>query len=133
MELILSSAFSKWILAMILAVVAFVAPIHTLIIAIGILLSADFVTGVARAIKRGDKVSSRKMRRSIYKALGYQLAVLSGFAFELLMPGVLPFAKLIAAAVGLVEFKSILENVTAMTGVSFKDVIEKASQSREDK
>jgi len=114
------------------AALSLLAPIHVLMISVGFLIAADLVTGVAAAIKRGDKITSKALSRTIYKCLGYQLAVISGFALEFLVPGGLPIAKLIAAAVGLVEGKSLLENVKAITGVDLTSVLAKVQQKRDE-
>jgi hypothetical protein len=98
--------------------------------AVGLLIAVDFVTGILAARKRGEPITSRAMGRTIWKCVGYQLAVISGFALEWLVPGGLPIAKLCAAAIGLSEFKSLAENIKAITGVDLWAVIKKA---REDK
>jgi hypothetical protein len=124
-------ATQKWLLSLALAAVALLAPIHTLMGAVGFLIAADFLTGILAARKRGEPITSRAMGRTIYKALGYQLAVISGFALEALIPGGLPVAKLCAAAIGLVEFRSLAENVKTLTGVDLSSVVRKVRGDKE--
>jgi hypothetical protein len=69
------------------------------------------------------------MSRTIYKALGYQLAVITGFALESLVPGGIPVAKLCASAIGLVEAKSIYESVQVLTGLNLKGILTKAAEA----
>jgi hypothetical protein len=45
------------------------------------------------------------------------------------VPGVLPFAKMIGGAIALVELKSILENVGAVTGLDTKKLVEVLSKN----
>jgi hypothetical protein len=114
---------TTWIKAILVSLLAFIAPIQPLLIAVGILVGADLITGIIRAFKAGENITSVRMKRTVYKMVVYQVAVLSGFAMELLTPGLLPVAKLVAGVIGLVEIKSVLENVSAVTGTSFKGVL----------
>jgi hypothetical protein len=88
---------------------------------------ADLVTGIWAALKRGEKVSSAAMRRTVSKIFIYQLAVVSGFMLETyILEGILPVAKIVAGVIGMVEFKSILENSNHIVGGDiFKLVIQK--------
>jgi hypothetical protein len=120
-----STAVASWLKALFLAGLALLAPIHALMGAVGFLIAADFITGILAARKRGEPLTSKAMGRTIFKALGYQLAVISGFALESLMPGGLPVAKLCAGAIGLVEFTSVAENVKTLTGVDLGSILKK--------
>lgn len=126
----LESVLTKWLMPILLAAFAVLAPIHTLMGAVGVLIAADFVTGLAAAWKRDEKITSRAMSRTIWKGLGYQVAVISGFALEFLVPGGLPVAKLVASAIGLSEMRSLAENVETLTGMSLKDVIAKVVEKK---
>jgi len=130
---VLESAVAKWFLALALSALALLAPVTGLMGAVGVLIGADFITGVLAARKRGEALTSKAMSRTITKALVYQLAVISAFALEGLVPGGLPIAKLIAAAVALVEFRSLTENVKTLTGVDMTSILEKIQKKREDK
>jgi len=121
---------AKWATSAALAVIALLSPIHALLGAVGFLIFADMATGIAASIKKGERITSKAMGRTIYKALAYQLAVISGFAMEhLLLGDSIPVAKLVAAAIGLVEFKSLLENVQTLTGTSLRTVIERVTDA----
>lgn len=122
-----------WIKSIMMAMLAFLAPIHLLMICVGILIGADFITGIARAVKKKQKITSNAMKRTVVKSLIYQVAVISGFALETIMPGGLPIAKLVASAIALVEFKSIAENVQGSTGIDLVAVIKKVSSNETQK
>jgi hypothetical protein len=126
--MILESAAAKWLAALALSAVAALAPIHALMAAVACLIAADLITGILAARKRGEKITSRAMSRTIYKCLSYQLLVISGFALEHLLVDVLPVAKLCAGAVGLVEFKSLAENVRTITGVDLTTILAKVQK-----
>jgi len=122
-------AMLKWGFALALSAFALLAPVHGLLGAVAFLIAADLVTGLLAAHKRGDKLTSKALSRTIYKTVSYQLAVISGFALEGLVPGALPVAKLCAAAIGLVEAKSILENVHSLTGTNLRGVLSKLTDA----
>jgi hypothetical protein len=83
---------------------------------------------VLRTVAIARAAESSVMRRTISKIVIYQLAVISGFLVELyiLGGGFLPISKIVAAVIGMVELKSILENCDSILGYSlFKSVIKK--------
>jgi hypothetical protein len=86
-------------------------------ITIGFLVGADMVVGIWKAIKLGIKIRSRRMSDSITKMLLYQLAIVSGFLIETyIIEQLIPITKLIATVVAVIEFKSIVESIEAVTG-----------------
>lgn len=103
------------------------APAKALLISVGFLIIADLVTGVWAAIKRGEKIKSSAMRRTISKMVIYNIAVISGFLVETYMlENIFPVSKIVASVIGLVELKSILENANSILGQDlFKTVIAK--------
>lgn len=117
--------FNHWMEMTALSILTILAPIKAVIITVGVLIIMDLITGVIAAHKRGESVTSAGLRRSIYKMLAYQLAVISGFLVEkYLLEGILPVSKLVAGAIGLTEMKSLLENANSLTGTDlFKQVI----------
>jgi hypothetical protein len=75
------------------------------------------VVGIWKAIKLGMKIRSRRMSDSITKMLLYQLAIVSGFLIETyIIDQLIPITKLIATVVAVIEFKSIVESIEAVTG-----------------
>jgi len=114
---------------------AALAPIHAVMISVGFLIVADLVTGMVAAHKRGEKISSAAMRRTISKILVYQLAVISGFLLEhYLMGDIMPVAKLVGGVIGMVEFKSILENSNTIVGTDiFKSILQKLGSENDKK
>lgn len=117
----------SWVYNTLLSLLAVFAPIKPLILTVGFLIFSDCFTGVWAAKKRGEKISSAALRRTVSKMVIYQMALLTGFLVEIYMiDGLLPISKLVAGAIGMVEFKSILENSTVITGQDlFKSLIQK--------
>ncbi len=110
-----------------LVIVAVLAPIHAMLIVVGILIVADMVTGVWAAFKRGERVNSASLRRTISKFVIYNIAVISGFLLErYLLSDIFPVSKIVAGVIGLVEFTSIMENLGSISGQNvFKLIITK--------
>jgi len=117
----------QFLLHLLAAIVAVLAPIHALMGAVGFLIMADLFTGIWAAIKRKEKIKSSVMRRTIAKVCIYQLAVISGFLVEqYMLDEFLPVSKIVASVIGLVELKSILENGNSILGQDiFKTIISK--------
>lgn len=106
-----------WLQNLLLASVAALAPIQAILISVGVMILADLFTGILAARKRGEKISSAAMRRTVSKILIYQTAVITGFLLETyLLASLVPISKLVAGVIGLVEFKSILENCNTALG-----------------
>jgi phage-related holin len=100
-----------------LVLAATMAPIKPLLLACGTLIIADMVTGIMAARKRKEPINSADMRRSLSKMVVYQVAIISAFVLETYMlEGLLPVTKVVGGVIGMVEFKSILENASTIAG-----------------
>ncbi len=117
----------EWLKNLGLVTLAALAPIHMVMLTVGFLILADLFTGIWAAKKRKESVSSAALRRTVSKIVIYQLAVISGFMLETyILDNVLPVAKIVAGVIGMVEFKSILENSNSIVGGDiFKLVLKK--------
>jgi len=124
-----------WIKTLALSTVAVLAPIHTVMIAVGLLIGMDLITGIMAAKKQGDKITSAAMRRTISKMAVYQMVVVSGFLVETyLIDGIIPVVKLIGGVIGVVEITSILENANKILGENvFKKVIASLGSDNDNK
>lgn len=113
--------------AALVAVLSVFAPAQDLLIATGILVVADFVTGIMAARKLGQPITSAGFRRTVSKMLVYQVAVGSAFLVQLYMTAdAVPISNVVSSAIGLTELKSIIENVDKIHGSSvLKDLLEK--------
>lgn len=111
--------------AVIVAILSVFAPAQELLIATGILVIADMVTGILAARKLGQPITSAGLRRTVSKMLVYQLAVGSAFLVQHYMAGdAVPISNIVSSAIGLTELKSIIENVDKIRGSSIlKDLL----------
>lgn len=113
-----------WALGIALSLLAVLTPIKPLLVSVGFLIFADAVSGILAARKRGEKISSSKLRSTISKTFIYQICIISAFVMEkYLISDAMPIAKIVAAAAGVVELKSLLENANQITGINVFDAI----------
>lgn len=103
---------------LLVALLAFIAPIQALLLGVGVLIVFDTISGVYKAYKLKQPIVSKKLGNVVSKFLLYIIAIISGYILQKMF-GVdwIPFAKIIAVAISLTELKSILENVNSITGI----------------
>lgn len=97
------------------------APIHSVLVAVGSLILLDMVTGILAARKRGEPITSANLKKTITKAFLYQASVIVAFLMEQLLLDGVPVVKVVAGIIALTEGKSFFENVHAISGVNFWD------------
>ena len=114
-----------WLKSLVIAIIGTLAPIREIMIAVIVLVIADLVTGVMVARKRKQPITSAGMRRTISKFMVYEISLICGFLTEIyLIPGAgVPISKIVAATIGAVELKSVLENSGAITGIRFSSLM----------
>ncbi len=126
-------------------IAAFLAPIKSLIIIVGICIAADTLMGLWKAKKTKTKITSRKLSTVISKMFLYQGAIVLFFCIEkyILADFVgyfvdieLFFTKLVASILIFIELMSMNENYIAISGVSiwgkFKEMIRRAKEVKEE-
>lgn len=105
-----------WLINIILATLAVFAPIQSLMLATGAVIILDLITGVVRAWKKKERIKSSIMRRTVTKFFVFQIAIISGYFIETYISPGLPMTKIISSVIGLVEAKSIMENLNDIYG-----------------
>lgn len=114
--------------------VAFLAPIHTFMIAVGVLITFDLISGIWRAIKKGERVTSKGFRRTITKMVAYQAAVITAFLLESVFIGdLIPVVRIVSGFIAITECKSIYENLSIISGLDFWTLIKEQLNSQSDK
>lgn len=105
--------------------IASYTPHKELLIVVGLLIFVDFFTGIVKAYKNKEIVSSKKMSNTIAKIIFYNLAILTGSLIQQNIMPVVPFVSLISSSIALIEFTSITENITTILGYNiFKTVLD---------
>ena len=105
----------SWLVVMWL--VSYFTPIFPLMFSIGLLIMLDFFTGIQKARKLGEEITSKKMRPTITKGLGYMASILAAHVFEHVVPG-LETTKIVTGLIAVIELKSLDENLRVITGKS---------------
>lgn len=117
-----------------LAVIAVFAPVHPVMLVAATLVVLDLVTGLLASRKQKLPITSAKLKRSVGKVLLYEVSICIAFLVQQYLTGdIFPASKLVAALIGLVELKSLAENLDIIYGKSFLTVlIDKVVQTQKD-
>ncbi len=117
----------KHLKKILIAWVAWMMPIHPLLLSAILFSFVDFVTGMLAswrtAVKSGIKgfgwVESKRMQKKFFDLFFYLLAIVLAFHFEALFTEFIPFplTKLVAFIILSVEFWSNMENLSRLTGL----------------
>ncbi len=119
----------QWLVSMWAWMVLFTRPAHESMLAVIVLVAIDLVVGVWAAHKRGEKIVSYGLRRTITtKIFPYQVAVLSAYYIDEKFAIGLPLMKAIAGFIAVSEGKSIFENLGQITGLDFWTAIKERIQ-----
>lgn len=95
------------------------APIYPAMIALTWVLAIDWVTGVWASRRRGERITSKRMSETITKVVLYNLLIITAIVVETYLAPGFPLVRLAIGFIGMVELKSVAENITALTGVDF--------------
>lgn len=112
----------KTVMTMCYMVVTFFAPLKYYLLAVGLMVFADLITGIRAAQKRGESIKSGPLRRTVEKLAFYFLAILlseammRAFFFDV-FPDKVSITYVTASFIGLVELKSNFENISVITGL----------------
>ena len=98
---------------------AYLSPLTSTIIAVGVLIVIDMVFGLIGAYKQKIKISSRRLSDTLIKMLVYQLLIISGFIIETTLVDWIPFTKIVVTFISITEIISIDENFTNISGLPF--------------
>jgi hypothetical protein len=109
----------NYLLYFLVSLVAILTPVVPILLTVGSLITIDFIIGIWRAFKMKEPITSRKMGNTISKMLLYQLMIISLFLLEtFILTDILPFTKIGAALISIVEIKSISESIEKVTGIN---------------
>ena len=144
LSLLLISIQSK-LLTLISICFAFFLPISGILIMIGVLISIDTITGIWKAKKLGEKISSRKLSSIISKLALYEITVIMFFLIDkfILNEIILTFfsvefmlTKVVALVLASIEVMSINENYKIVKGIdlwqSMKLLFARAKDIKDD-
>jgi hypothetical protein len=142
---LLTLSIQSELLTLISICFAFFLPISGILIMIGVLISIDTITGIWKANKLGEKITSRKLSSIISKLALYELTVIMFFLIDrfILNDIILTFfsvpfmlTKIVALVLASIEVMSINENYKVVKGIdlwqSMKLLFARAKEVKED-
>jgi fumarate reductase subunit D len=112
--------YLKLLKLFVVSIAALFLPIKSLLFATGALIVLDLITGVMAARKRGEKITSGRLRDSLSKLVIYEVAICAAFVAEHYISDMLPFVKIASSMISLVELTSVYENLNDISG---KDIL----------
>ena len=116
----------------IVSMLSILIPVQPLMVVTSIMIAMDFLTGVWKNLKKGEKFSSSKMSNTISKMVLYQIAILTGFLLEIYIIPILPVSKIVAGFLATTEFQSLIENIGEITGIDIWGNIKKHFVKKSD-
>ena len=108
----------NFICGLFLILIGIFYPVISLIFFAGFLIVLDIITGVWASKKRGEDIDSKKLSRSISKAIMYPFAIILAHLCERFLHEI-PFVKGVTFLLIIVEGKSLDENMKDILGFSF--------------
>lgn len=95
-------------------------PVSAALLWMGVFVFIDLITGLWKAVKTKEAITSKRLANTITKVVMYFLAIITSRVMdaELLKAIYLPFtvAQLAIGFFSVTEFKSIMENISAVLG-----------------
>ncbi len=95
------------------------APIHSILLAVSLLIGLDMITGIWASIKRKEKITSAGLKKTVIKTFLYQCSVIVAWLMETYLLEGIPVVKVVTGIIAVTEGKSFFENVHAITGTDF--------------
>lgn len=105
----------KYLPIIIAGLISFLSPIATALLFVGMLVFADWITGMIKAHK-AKNIQSRMMIRKFYTGSAYLVVLFVVRMAEVYFGDQVPFVKPVVAIIALSELQSLRENVEAITG-----------------
>jgi hypothetical protein len=125
----------EYVVGLVVATASVFAPIKMVFLVTGILIFADLLLGIIAAKKRGERITSAGLCRTVTKIFVYNSAVALGFLVEkFMLDGFLPVSKIASGLISVVELTSILESLNFINGSPvFAKLIEKLGSVNDKK
>ncbi len=101
------------------ALLSVFAPIRSVLLTALTLVLADLILGILASHKRGEKITSAGLQRTIVKLVVYMAAIMLAFLTQTYLTGeTVAVCKIVSSFVGLTELTSIVESLNELSGGS---------------
>lgn len=141
----LQKALDNHMTKILLALMAFLAPIQGILITVGVLIMADTVIGIWKARKLQEKISSRKLSQIISKMFLYQCTIILFYMIDKFILGDILqhffaveflLTKVVALVLSSIEVFSMDENYRAVRKYglwyAFKKLVGRAKEVKSE-
>ena len=128
-----------------LPILAFFAPVKGILITVGLFILADTISGIWKARRNGERITSRGLSAIVSKMLLYNGAVLLSFLLDEfiigdILEGIFSIKDMVTKIVALllvyIEAQSISENYEAVKGVNlwqeFKKLLSRTKEVKNE-
>ncbi len=142
---LLTLSIQSQLLTLISICFAFFLPISGILLMIGVLICIDTITGIWKAKKLGEKITSRKLSSIISKLALYEVTVIMFFLIDrfilndiMLTFFSVPFmlTKIVALVLSSIEVMSINENYKVVKGIdlwsALKNLLARSAEIKND-
>jgi phage-related holin len=102
---------------------AFMLPIVPLAIGIIVLVAFDYFTGIKASRYKGVSIRPDGWKRSLSKIWLFLAALVGAHVMDTTFIENVQLLKILAAFIALMEFKSVLNNVSAYSGIDYWNMI----------
>ena len=111
----MNNLLGKYALSIVAGLMAYYTPLREVFMFVGILVFADFITGISKAIKNREFTSTKCIRK-FWVSLGYFVGISVARAFEIYI-GQDVIVKPMVAIISVSEVQSLRENILVLTQV----------------
>lgn len=118
------------ILKLIIAAMAYFAPIQGIVHCVLIFILLDFLTGVYASYTKNKPIVSNRLRKTIEKFVFYTTAIVMGHIFTVEIVHWANLAQVIAGFIATTELISISENIFKITGLNIVKVIKETLSNK---
>lgn len=115
-SLSLSNILSKYSIAIIAGLVAYLTPIKADMVFVGSLVIFDWITGLLKGAKTGAFKSMIAIRK-FWVSVGYLFGLLIARSIEVYFNESVPVVKPMVAIIAVAEVQSLRENIQILTGL----------------
>lgn len=108
---ILELTSSHWVFTFLLSILAYFAPIYTLMLLLFLAVGVDTLSGLCKAWKLKEKITSWRLRDSVIKLFLYCLLIAVVYGIQISCLWGIPLVNFVAAFILFAETVSISENI----------------------
>jgi phage-related holin len=111
------------------AVGTYLMPVHSMVFVMISMVLADFVTGIWKSLKSGERISSKRMAETIEKMALYIIGIVASFVLEKLID--IEGLRIVWVFVTIIvtrEYLSVLENIETITKTKILEIVSRYLQ-----